>query len=1117
MKAIPLQTILKNAPFGYAFHEIITDHEGVPVDYRFLEVNQAFENLTGLNAINITGKKASDCFPEIKDSAFDWILFYGNIALEGQAKTIEQYSAHNDCWYKVQVFAPEHGYFCTVFTDISAEKEKNRTTKINQQNIIKNEQLLRNITDNITDIVFTADFNFNLTYISPSIVKLTGDTPETILAKPFEQIHSHATFLKFKQILEEELLAEADAQSDKNRTRIIEAEMFDIYGNIIPVAEHIAFLRDEKGIPIGVIGVTRNITEQKQTESNLIFQKKYNDSILSAIPDLLIILNAQGTILEVKDGTNLNAKIQSLFNSKDNINDVFAPELVAQFKRNIDALLQDDEINAIEFSLQLDNELNYFEARLSLFEKDKIIVLVRNISKQKQAEIALKNNQEKYKRLIEKSPNIIYGYSPLEGKSYHSPKVYDILGYTHEQLAAHPSLWTDSIHPDDIIYVKQAVAAAQKGQHINLQYRIKTAGGEWRWLEDVSINMLNEGDDFQIEGIATDITERKIAEEKIRKFTQAVEQSPATIVITNLKGEIEYVNPKFTELTGYTVEEAIGQNPKILKSGETSSKEYDSLWTTICSGKEWHGEFHNRKKNGELFWEIASISPIKDEEGKITHFLAVKEDVTSRKIVEATLRENEQRLDQLATHGRTISWEVDKHGRYTFISHVVEKILGYHPDEIIGKMYFYDFHPEFGRETFKTQAFEVFKSKAEFRDLPNMAITKQGKTIWLSTNGIPMLSADGSLIGYRGSDSDITERKLAAEALLESEERFRSLFQENASAMFIIKPDDGKIVDANPACIHFYGWSKDDFLKMNIQDLTISIDDFHKKFEKIKSEKSHRFEFIHKKADGSSVYTEIFSSLITISGVKLIHAIVHDITDRVQYFEAVETQNKILKDIAWTQSHLVRAPLARIMGLVPLLDNDKVINTDSQNIIKDKADLAEAVLVSANELDQIIRTISEKTQVVKEIAHKYDEISKWKMKQVNINELEILLVDDDRIILMLHQVIIAQNRNQIKPQTFQHGQLAINHIRKNDNSETAFLILLDINMPEMTGWEFLDELQKCNFNSPILVAMLTSSVDPGDQARAEAYPEVIAFYSKPITNETVNTLKQHIKLKSIWD
>ncbi len=147
-----------------------------------------------------------------------------------------------------------------------------------------------------------------------------------------------------------------------------------------------------------------------------------------------------------------------------------------------------------------------------------------------------------------------------------------------------------------------------------------------------------------------DISERKRAEEKLQQLARAVEQSPSSIVIANTAGNIEYVNPKFSRLTGYSLEEAVGQNPRILKSGRTPPEAYRQLWNTVTAGKEWRGEFANRKKNGELYYESASISPIMDANGVITHYLAVKEDITERKRTEEVIQLRLRLNEFAATH-----------------------------------------------------------------------------------------------------------------------------------------------------------------------------------------------------------------------------------------------------------------------------------------------------------------------------------------------------------------------------------------------------------------------------------------------------------------------------------
>ena len=134
---------------------------------------------------------------------------------------------------------------------------------------------------------------------------------------------------------------------------------------------------------------------------------------------------------------------------------------------------------------------------------------------------------------------------------------------------------------------------------------------------------------------------QKLISVELRKLSTAVEQSPASIVVTDRKGEIEYVNPAFCRLTGYSPEEALGQNARLLKGYEQPAEYFQEMWATVLSGREWRGEFHNKRKDGSLFWELASISPIRNEQGEITHFVGVKENITERKQLLA-------HLDQMA-------------------------------------------------------------------------------------------------------------------------------------------------------------------------------------------------------------------------------------------------------------------------------------------------------------------------------------------------------------------------------------------------------------------------------------------------------------------------------------
>jgi len=163
------------------------------------------------------------------------------------------------------------------------------------------------------------------------------------------------------------------------------------------------------------------------------------------------------------------------------------------------------------------------------------------------------------------------------------------------------------------------------GQVLGHPYVVKSSTGVWMLASD------NRMADGGTASVRVDITDSKHLEEQLRKLSRAVEQSPASVMITDTDGVITYINPRFEAATGYSAEEAIGQKANLVSSGEKDVGEYAQLWKTISNGGEWRGEFHNKRKDGTLFWEFASISPIKNERGEITSFLAVKEDITERK------------------------------------------------------------------------------------------------------------------------------------------------------------------------------------------------------------------------------------------------------------------------------------------------------------------------------------------------------------------------------------------------------------------------------------------------------------------------------------------------------
>ena len=258
--------------------------------------------------------------------------------------------------------------------------------------------------------------------------------------------------------------------------------------------------------------------------------------------------------------------------------------------------------------------------------------IARDITARKRAEDAVLQSEEKFRAIFENNSAAIAIIEPDSTISMVNDAYCLMSGYTRQEVIG--MSWTKQIPPDDLERLKEYNRLRLVNPQLapdKYEFKFHRKDGTLRYAL-MSISMIETNRKIITSFI--DVTDRKQAEKELRKLSRAVEQSPASIVITDTKGAIEYVNPKFIQLTGYSFEEALGQNPRILKSDEKPSEEYKQLWELITAGKEWRGEFHNKKKNGDTYWESASISPIKDAQGGVTHFIAVKEDITQRKQAE---------------------------------------------------------------------------------------------------------------------------------------------------------------------------------------------------------------------------------------------------------------------------------------------------------------------------------------------------------------------------------------------------------------------------------------------------------------------------------------------------
>lgn len=308
-------------------------------------------------------------------------------------------------------------------------------------------------------------------------------------------------------------------------------------------------------------------------------------------------------------------------------------------------------------------------------------------------------------------------------------------------------------------------------------------------------------------GMTHDLTRLKHVEDRLLTVSAAVDQSPVGVMIANRDGAIQYVNGAFMGLSGYTAEELLGQNPRLLQSATTPREQYRRLWDTIREGKEWRGEIQDRRKDGTLYWALEMITPLQDSTGNVTHYLAIQQDITEQKRDKEALAESEERFRKVAEMVGEWLWEQDAQGRYTYCSDAIRDILGMEPEEVVGKHYASLL--AFNCAPYAGEAPDPAIGR-QFHRIVNCYRRKDGRRVFTESSGQPIFDDRGRLAKWRGVDRDITAEKEYEDAL-----RVRNRAIESVHVGIVIcdalAPGYPNIY-VNPALSRITGYSREELL-----------------------------------------------------------------------------------------------------------------------------------------------------------------------------------------------------------------------------------------------------------------------------------------------------------------
>ncbi len=377
-------------------------------------------------------------------------------------------------------------------------------------------------------------------------------------------------------------------------------------------------------------------------------------------------------------------------------------------------------------------------------------------------------------------------------------------------------------------------------------------------------------------GITHDLTRAKMVEGRLWMLSAAVEQSPVAVMITNRDGTIEYVNSRFKQLTGYSGEELIGKNPRLLRS-DTPRDRYDRLWETIKGGLEWRGDIQDRKKTGETYWAFETITPLRNAQGDIVHYLAIQEDITDQKRDKEALALSEERFRKVAEMIGEWLWEQDREGRYIYCSDAVRDILGIEPEELLGKTYFELFAQKAGENAFAKAPSQPFNR------IVNCYLRRDGRLVYTESSGAPIFDENGRLVKWRGVDRDITAQKNYENAL---RVRNRAI---DAVKVGIVISDATKLgnpnIYVNPALSEITGYSQSELLRAGmplLQGSDLDPEAVAKIREALAQGKSYEITVQNQRKNGETFWNEVLISPVPDESGRVTHyvSVQTDVTER---------------------------------------------------------------------------------------------------------------------------------------------------------------------------------------------------------------------------------------------
>lgn len=637
----------------------------------------------------------------------------------------------------------------------------------------QSEQELRAITESMSDLIVTTDAQGKITLVKGNHLELLGYDNEELLGRSvLEMVHAEDSE-RIVELFRKHISAGEDGRAEYRAVRKD--------GTLVWVDTAGSVLQDNGEIR-GALFVTRDISERKKAEEALKDSEKRNSAILGTLPDLMFISSRDGCYLDchASDRSLLAAEPELFLGSS--AREVLPPAVAEMFLRSFERVYETGELQIIDYPLEVPDGSKHFEARIAAMDEQRLIVIIRDVTDQKEKEKLIKENEQRLDTFISKTPVVIYSYKLIDGMplmTYVNDNIKHVLGFRPADIINDLDFLGKCVHPEDIDKLLDDISRLKTEARITHEgYRLKDSQGNYRWVHDEQQVLGNEAGIVEVIGAWWDITDRKISEEKIKKLAQIADIAPNSILVHDYEGNIFYANEHTSVMYYYTEAEIMKLNLKDILDPENAELIMARMEEIVERG-EARFESGGLRKDGSYFPKEVYVKQT-EWYGKPA-LLSVSTDITDRKKSEEALKLSEEKYRQIAENISDLVWTTDTELNMTYVSPSVKKIIGDSVSDYLAKPVEERHPPDSLRNILSIFKEELEKDKSYQYDKQRTRVIEaehykaDGSTIWMSMHVSFLRDEEGVVTGVQGVSRDISESKQMEKEIMEARDKYESL------------------------------------------------------------------------------------------------------------------------------------------------------------------------------------------------------------------------------------------------------------------------------------------------------------------------------------------------------